>query len=76
MWHVGGGQLVHLDVKSANVLLSADGETAKLADFGLAQVKRAQFLEASACGKGTVGYMAPEVGEQIIWLCTFSRKRL
>lgn len=56
-----GEQLVHLDIKSANILLSSDQETAKLADFGLMQIKHAMNVDASVCGKGTKYYIAPEV---------------
>lgn len=49
--------IVHRDVKSANVLLTDEGDV-KLTDFGLAQVT------GSAAGQfetaGTVAYMAPE----------------
>ncbi|XP_062197785.1 serine/threonine-protein kinase-like protein CCR4 [Phragmites australis] len=59
--------IMHLDVKSANILLD-DSWTAKIADFGLSSVLDA---DAGACGDngsppeplytgGTVGYMDPE----------------
>ena len=58
-------QLVHLDVKSANVLLSADGENAKLADFGLAQCMKGLSSDKNAYAKGTAGWLAPEASTLI-----------
>lgn len=52
-------RVVHLDLKSANILLALDG-TAKLADMGLAQV-----LQQDCCTlpeeHGTYGWAAPEL---------------
>lgn len=54
--------IVHLDVKSSNVLLDLTKQHAKLADFGLAQA-----LDDSQCQiyldgiKGTPAWMAPEI---------------
>ncbi len=57
--HAAG--IVHRDVKPANILIAADGET-KLADFGIA--KRFDDLDASVTSVGTVigtpRYLAPE----------------
>lgn len=51
-------KIIHLDIKSANVLLTRDG-TAKIADVGLARfMSRSHF---SAWGGGTFAWSAPEV---------------
>ncbi|XP_042484763.1 serine/threonine-protein kinase STY8-like isoform X1 [Macadamia integrifolia] len=55
--HKGG--IIHLDLKSENLLLSDDKTTLKLADFGLAQ-DSSKVNEITA-GKGTYKYMAPEL---------------
>jgi eukaryotic-like serine/threonine-protein kinase len=56
---------VHRDIKPSNLLVedTAEGERAKLADFGLARVYQASQLSGlTMSGEigGTVGFMAPE----------------
>jgi hypothetical protein len=60
--HVHAHDIVHRDVKPANVLL-ADGDgriSVRLLDFGLARVAEADTLTASGDVPGTLAYIAPE----------------
>jgi tRNA A-37 threonylcarbamoyl transferase component Bud32 len=52
--------IVHLDIKSSNVLLTATG-TAKLGDVGLARMQRGTALSCAPKAVGTFDYMAPEM---------------
>lgn len=53
---------VHRDVKPSNILLTENLGTAKLTDFGVARVERADALAATRVGEiiGTPRYMSPE----------------
>jgi hypothetical protein len=53
-------RVVHLDLKSANILLTRAG-VAKIADVGMARVLQASCLSAAAAGAGTFAWSAPEV---------------
>ena len=57
--HAHGLDIVHRDVKPANIWLSADG-TAKLGDFGLAAMSEQSRLTSEGMVVGTVAYLAPE----------------
>jgi hypothetical protein len=54
-------ELVHRDVKSANVFVSRKGEV-KVGDFGIAKANQASRVNKTQLGqvKGTAAYMAPE----------------
>lgn len=57
-------RVVHQDIKPANILLSADSQTAYLADFGLAREVKGTFQYTHAGFVGTLGYAAPEIVER------------
>jgi serine/threonine protein kinase len=54
--HLHGQHIIHRDLKPANILLQ--GETPRLADFGLARVLKSSGQSAGVAG--TPAYMAPE----------------
>ncbi|CAN1235894.1 Mitogen-activated protein kinase kinase kinase 1, partial [Linum perenne] len=51
--------VVHRDIKCANILVDANGSV-KLADFGLAKLQATKLNDVKSC-KGTAFWMAPEV---------------
>ncbi|GLI63433.1 hypothetical protein VaNZ11_006322 [Volvox africanus] len=69
MCHLHASQIMHGDLKPANVLLKSSrsdrrGFIAKVADFGLSKIvhtKERSSLECPADATGTIAYMAPEV---------------
>jgi tetratricopeptide (TPR) repeat protein len=58
--HAHNNRIVHRDLKPDNVLLSATGESVKLADLGLALPAYAARISRVGVVVGTAAYMAPE----------------
>ena len=63
---------MHLDLKTPNILLARD-MTAKLADVGLARIKRSDALTTLGGAVGTYVYAAPEVWDEhpLCLMCAF-----
>ncbi len=51
--------VVHRDIKSANIMLTPDGEV-KIMDFGLAKLGGATKVTRAGATVGTIAYMSPE----------------
>ena len=54
-----GKQIIHCDIKPENILLD-DNFIAKISDFGLAKLLKAEQTQTSTGIRGTRGYFAPE----------------
>nr|CAB3473740.1 unnamed protein product [Digitaria exilis] len=61
-------QILHLDIKPANILLDG-GFRAHVSDFGVSMSIAQDLTSVDTCGRGTPGYMAPE-----IWFSSLSTK--
>ena len=59
MAYLHSQNIIHRDLKSANLLLTAQG-TVKVADFGLARTEAQEPANMTA-ETGTIRWMAPEV---------------
>ncbi|MFI5253611.1 MAG: protein kinase [Bacteroidota bacterium] len=64
--HAHRNQIIHRDVKTENMMLTADGKI-KITDFGLAKLRGNVHITKSGSTVGTAAYMSPEQirGEEI-----------
>ena len=57
--HAHAGQVVHRDVKPANIMIEPSGQV-KVMDFGIARLETAANLTSTGLIMGTPNYMSPE----------------
>jgi serine/threonine protein kinase len=66
-------EIMHLDLKTLNILLDEDKQVAKISDFGLSRIAIITSITTKSTkinnAKGTVRYMAPEIARGEV--CTF-----
>ena len=59
--HLHNRKVVHGDIKPQNILMSNDGKSVKVCDFGLSRVKESvRATQADHSVPGTIVYMSPE----------------
>jgi eukaryotic-like serine/threonine-protein kinase len=58
--HAHGLNIVHRDVKPANVIFDAESTRVRLADFGIARFSETTRMTAAGMCIGTAAYLAPE----------------
>jgi tRNA A-37 threonylcarbamoyl transferase component Bud32 len=59
--HGRGRDVVHFDLKPANILLTQDKRHVKIIDFGVAQTRATLSVKDVVSARGTVRFMAPEL---------------
>ena len=57
--HAHSKGIIHMDIKPQNIMLLRDG-TAKVADFGIAQVEGSSSNESESEALGSIHYISPE----------------
>jgi serine/threonine protein kinase len=67
MMYLHSKDIVHLDLKTLNILLNEDKNIAKISDFGLSRIATMTSISTrekiNNNAKGTIRYMAPEIAK-------------
>jgi hypothetical protein len=59
--HSADDGVMHFDLKPANIMLTPDGRSAKIIDFGASQTRTTVAMDPAPVTRGTVPFMAPEM---------------